>query len=62
MQGNKYQTIFNKNLACALSYVTGQRFYTFDSFEDANKKVYSFERTDELDRAMTQIQQLKKSN
>ena len=62
MQGNKYYTIFNKNLACALSYLTGQKFYTFDSFEDANKKVYSFERTDRLNKAMTQIQQLKKSN
>lgn len=62
MKESKYQTIFNKNLAYALTYLTGQRFYTFDSFEDANKKVYSFERTDELNKAMSQIQQLKNSN
>lgn len=62
MKESKYQTIFNKNLAYALSYLTGQRFYIFDSFEDATKKVYSFERTDELNKAMSQIQQLKNSN
>lgn len=61
MKGNKYYTIFNKNLACALSYLTGQKFYTFDSFEDANKKVYSFEQTDRLNKAMTQIHKLERT-
>lgn len=62
MTNNKsnYYAIRNKALANALHWLTGQRFYIMDSQEDVNIKVYTFERTDKLMEALSQLSTMKK--
>ena len=61
MNGNKYYAIKNKYLANGLQWLTGQRYYIFDDFDNKGEKVYSFERTDEFNKAMDEMINLKKT-
>lgn len=56
---SKYYSIRNKALANGLHWLTGQRYYTFDT-EVAGVKSYNFERTDELFKALDEMNKIKK--
>lgn len=51
MNNKKYYVINDKNLACAVRWITGLRFYVFDN--ENGDKVYSFENTERFYRALT---------
>ncbi len=55
---NKYTIINNKNLAYALSFC-GFEYYVFDN---NGKKVYSFEKTEDLIKAIQYLTKIRKKN
>jgi len=55
----KYYSIRNKALANGLHWLTGQRFYIFDT-EIEGVKTYRFENTPELMEALSKMSELKK--
>lgn len=59
---SKYYAIKNKYLADGLQWITGQRYYIFDSFEEENSKVYSFENTEKFMKALNEMNKLKNEN
>ena len=59
MNDNKYYAIKNKYLANGIQWLTGQRYYIFDDFENNNGKVYSFERTEKFFKALEEMNKLK---
>lgn len=55
----KYYSIRNKALANGLHWLTGQRYYIFDT-ETEGVKSYRFESTSELMDALTKMSEMKK--
>ncbi|MDP4147196.1 MAG: hypothetical protein Q8936_22425 [Bacillota bacterium] len=55
----KYYIIKKKNLAEAINFITGMRFYVMDDRLDSNNKFYSFENTELFRQALTELTQLK---
>lgn len=53
----KYFVVDSFQLACALMYVTGQKYYKFDNEEHG--KVYSFINTKEFQEARNKLWELK---
>lgn len=56
---DKYYVIKKENLAKAINFVTGMRFYVMDDRLDSNNKFYSFENTELFRQALTELTQLK---
>lgn len=56
---SKYYAIRNRALANGLHWVTGQSYYIMDDNENPNIKVYTFERTEKLTKALTEMTALK---
>ena len=57
---NKYYIIKKKSLAEALNFLTGQRYYKWDNYNNEGKDVYSFEITDKFIKALNELTKLKK--
>jgi hypothetical protein len=55
----KYYIIKKKNLAEAINFITGMRFYIMDDRLDSKNKFYSFENTELFRQALTELTQLK---
>ena len=56
----KYYVVKNKALACAIAFVTNEKYFTYDNINDSSKKVYSFRKTKKFDYAMKKINELLK--
>lgn len=48
----EYYIVKSNDLARALVFITGQRYYIFNDNNDNEKRVYSFEVTDRLSKAL----------
>ena len=57
---NKYYIIKKKSLAEAINFLTGQRYYKWDNYNNERKDVYSFEITDKFIKALNELTKLKK--
>ena len=57
---NKYYIIKKKSLAEAINFLTGQRYYKWDNYNNEEKDVYSFEITDKFMKALNELTRLKK--
>ena len=57
---NKYYIIKKKSLAEAINFLTGQRYYKWDNYNNEEKDVYSFEITDNFMKALNELTRLKK--
>jgi hypothetical protein len=55
----KYYIIKKKNLAEAINFVTGMKYYILDDRLDSKNKFYSFENTEVFRKALTELTQLK---
>ncbi|WP_447402347.1 hypothetical protein ACE1MS_11845 [Lysinibacillus sp. fkY74-1] len=58
-ESNNY-AVRNSYLAHSLAFITNQKYTVTNDINDANKKVYVFERTDILMEAMTELSNMKK--
>jgi len=54
-----HYAVRNSYLAHALSFITNQKYTVTKDINNPDKKVFTFERTKELENAMTEITQLK---
>ena len=57
---NKYYIIKKKSLAEAINFLTGQRYYKWDNYNNEEKDIYSFEITDKFIKALNELTKLKK--
>lgn len=55
----KYYYIRNLHLAQSISYITGQRFYTYDDRFHQGQKCYRFIKTDKFIEVLNLIQEMK---
>ena len=60
MEKKKYYIIKKRSLAEALNFLTGQRYYKWDNYNNEEKDVYSFEITDKFIKALNELTRLKK--
>ena len=58
----KYYIVKNKALATTLGYILNRKYYTYDSREDASKKVYSFLWDDKFNEALDLVMKLREEN
>ena len=56
----KYYIIKKRSLAEAINFLTGQRYYKWDNYNNEEKDVYSFEITDKFMKALNELTRLKK--
>ena len=60
MENKKYYIIKKRSLAEAINFLTGQRYYKWDNYNNEEKDVYSFEITDKFIKALNELTRLKK--
>ena len=56
----KYYIIKKRSLAEAINFLTGQRYYRWNNYNNEEKDVYSFEITDKFTKALNELTRLKK--
>jgi hypothetical protein len=56
----EFYILTNKSLAIAVSYAIGKDYYTYDDRYNEGKKVYSFRNTEEFQKALKTILNLRK--
>lgn len=55
----KYYGVRKKSLADAINYISGLRYMVFDDDQNENKKIYSFEDTENFRKVLTELTSLK---
>ena len=57
---SQYYAIRNRALANGLHFLTSQPYFIMDDKDNSNIKVYTFERTEKLAKALTMMTDIKK--
>lgn len=60
MENKKYYIVRDINFARVIKWFTGEHYMIFDDKKNENEKIYSFENTEKLKRALTLANEAKK--
>lgn len=62
MEEKRYKIIMSKRMAVTLEFLFGLKYYIHDNKIDSTKKVYSFEDTSELHRALNIVMDIRNNS